>query len=145
MEPKEDSGKRTKAESGLRVKESDSGTKTFVGEFVPSKNAPYFKHRSEIVQKILDQYKADYETAKKQQREISITMKMGGTTKTGKGKSFETSPMMAAKKPFKKHLKNILVCKVTYTKRDMLGLSVQHGKQLLTHFQTPLRTPRART
>ncbi len=111
-----DAGKRTKEETGERIEETSN---KIGGDFVVNKNAPYVKHRLDLVHAVLEKQKGIYKNAVENGRQICIKVKVGDTTKTfNNGKSFSTTPLDACKRTFKKFCKAAVISKVTYSKRD---------------------------
>lgn len=112
IQPMADQGKRTKETTGESIPKTKNSNK-IGGPFKLSPNPQYIEERIKIYDNIIQQQRKAFETVNK--RPIQITLKDG---KVLEGKSFETTPIELAKKISKKLAENIIVAKVTYSKKD---------------------------
>lgn len=107
-----DQGKRTKETTGESIPESSKNQK-IGGVFKKNPNPEYIQHRIKIYDSLIKEQKTLLENAPR--RPINVTLKDG---KVLEGKSFETTPLDIAKKISKKLAENVIVAKVTYSKKD---------------------------
>ena len=106
-----ETGKRTKEESGERIKKSEQ---KIGGDFQITKNPAYIAHRLEILAPLLAEQQSLIEA--KEKSEISITIKYKGKEKKIIGNAFKTTVIKAAKKANKKWAKMAIVSRVIYVK-----------------------------
>lgn len=109
-------GKRTKETTGESIPEHKESQK-IGGVFKKSPNPQYIDERIKIYDSLMKQQKLAFESVNR--RAIQITLKDG---KQLEGKCFETTPIDIARKISKKLAENVIVAKVTYSKKELSPL-----------------------